>query len=43
MASLLERYEEFVRMRVDKSPSIRKDLPIVDKKDEFVEQVQNSD
>lgn len=43
MASLLERYEEFVRMRVDKSPGIRKDLPIVDKKDEFVEQVQNSD
>lgn len=43
MSSLLERYEKFVRMRVDKSPGIRKDLPIVDKKDEFVEQVQNSD
>lgn len=35
--------EDFVRMRVDNAPSERSDLPIVDKQDEIVSQIDNGD
>lgn len=41
--SLKKLISDYVRMRVSKSPSERSDLPIVDKSDEIVTQLESSD